>query len=640
MKRLVIPFASILLVLISASITINARDTWVKVRSKDFLVIGNGSEKEITEVAVRLAQFRDVISHELSENNPSSPVPTTVIVFKSDDSYRPFKINESNAGYFQPSTDVNYITLSTEVRGDQDPFSIIFHEYTHLLVNNTIGNAPPWFNEGLAEYYSTFRITDDHQVELGRPVQRHLLLLRQKTMLPLRTLFQVDYNSPYYNEADKKGVFYAQSWALMHYLLQNKDTRRATEVRTFLNLLNTRIPLEQAFHQAFQTTLEIMETELRSYVQQNNHRVFRTNFESKDETPSTMTVTHLAEAEVQAYLGDLLLHGNRAEAESYLQRALMLDPNLALAHAALGMLRFRQGKPDEARASLARAVAANSQDYLIHFYYAYVLAHPREDKMLLGVGYSPETALKIREELRKAIALRPDFLESYNLLAYINLETNTEIDETIEMLTRALSYAPGRRGFVYMLGQLYMQKDDYKQARPLLEQVLAADVVDRVRSHAQRLLSTITEIEEQKAKQEAARRARGLTVSHTDGLDATTDQTTADPWSDLREVLRIPAQGEKQLQGILLRIECASDGLIFVVRTADHLWRLRTDSFARITRTTYTADVKGMITCGARSPENAVVVCYVPTTDKLSKVDGLLRSVEFVPGDFRLTPVP
>ena len=53
------------------------------------------------------------------------------------------------AGYFQSGSDVNYITLTTEVHGEQNPFDVIFHEYTHLFVNNNMGNPPTWFNEGL-----------------------------------------------------------------------------------------------------------------------------------------------------------------------------------------------------------------------------------------------------------------------------------------------------------------------------------------------------------------------------------------------------------------------------------------------------------------------------------------------------------
>src|SRR5258705_2660190 len=119
---------------------VSAKDTWTSIRSKNFSLIGNVSEKDLRQVGARLEQFRDVFSRLFPKTNFSSPVPTTVIVFKSDSSYRPFKPNANTAGYFQAGTDVNYITLTTEVRGEQDPLNVIFHEYTHLLVNNNVAN--------------------------------------------------------------------------------------------------------------------------------------------------------------------------------------------------------------------------------------------------------------------------------------------------------------------------------------------------------------------------------------------------------------------------------------------------------------------------------------------------------------------
>jgi hypothetical protein len=53
---------------------------------------------------------------------------------------------------------------------------------------------------------------------------------------------------------------------------------------------------------------------------------------------------------------------------------------------------------------------------------------------------------------------------------------------------------------------------------------------------------------------------------------------------------------------------------------------------------TFVADVQGEITCGPRKPENAVVITYLPNTDKGVKADGVLKSIEFVPADFKLKP--
>lgn len=638
LKRLIVVAPIIVLLSCCWSTSVWARDAWVSVRSKHLLVIGNGSEKEIRQVAARLEQFREVVSQVFAKAGSDSLVPTTVIVFKDDASYSPFKTNENNAGYFQPGTDVNYITLSTETRGDQDPYSIIFHEYTHLLINNSLGNSPPWFNEGLAELYSTLSVRNDKSVLLGQPIRRHVTSLHQNRLLPLRTLFEVDYKSPYYSGSLTQSVFYAESWALMHFLMLNKSGERAGQVITFLELLQAQTPLEQAFEKAFATSMENMEAELRSYIQQDRYRFSEKTFTSKIKIDLQMTSASASEAEVQAYLGDLLVHGNRSEAEIYLQKALSIDPNLTFAQASLGLLRFRQGRMAEALRLLEPAAAADSQNAFVHYYFASALCRPKSDDMNLSLGYSPEVAAKARVALKKAIALREDYPEPYNLLAYVNLVTSTDIDETIELLKAALIRAPNRIDFLYMLGQLYMHKDDYKQARPLLERVVDGNVEPGVRQHAQKLLSTMTSIEEQQAQREAARRARGLSPNSTQLTPGAASNIMPDPSLDLREALRVPANGETQLQGVLLGIDCEPGGLVFVVKTSEGTLRLRTDRFEQIKRTTYTADVRGTITCGARKPANPVVVCFVPTNDRRTKVDGVLRSVEFVPSDFRLTP--
>jgi predicted Zn-dependent protease len=298
------------------------------------------------------------------------------------------------------------------------------------------------------------------------------------------------------------------------------------------------------------------------------------------------------------------------------------------------MLRFKQGRISEALKFLGSAVEADSNNVLVLYDYASALCRPTSEDAQLTLGYAPEVAARARAALRKAISLRPDFPDSYNLLAYINLVTSTDIDQTTALLQEVSARSPNRIGFMYMLGQLYMHRDDYKQARPLLEKVVAGEVEPSVRGHAQKLLTTMTSIEEQ--QKEVSR--RGPTANDVDTSTGAALNQSTDPWSDLREALRTPAQGEKQVQGILQSIDCESEGLIFVVRTNSRTLRLRTATFEEIRRTTYTADVKGTLTCGVRKPENPVVVCYLPILDKRTKLDGILSSVEFVPPDFKLTP--
>lgn len=631
--------ASIFIILIGLGLpAASAADNWTSVRSKNFFLIGNASEKEIRQVAERLEQFREVASQLFTRGNYNSPVPTRVVVFKNDQSYRPFKPTETTAGYFQPGPDVNYITLKTEVSDDQNPFGIIFHEYTHLLINNTSGDVPTWFNEGLAEYYSTFTISDDQKIILGKPIAHHVYLLRQKPMMSLKTLFSVNQDSPYYNERDKQSIFYAESWALMHYLILGNKGQRLSQLGKFLQLIEQNVSVGDAFTQAFQTTFQKMEDDLRKYISHDRYPIAPGHFERKLEFDREMHSAPLVEAEVQAYLGDLLLHSYRSEAETYLRRALSLDPKLAIANASMGMLRVREGKIDEARRSLERAVEANSENYLIHYYYAYALSREGMNASELVMGYRPETAARIREELKKAIELRPDYPESYNLLSFVNLVTETQLDESIVLLNRVLATSPGRNDLMFTLAQVYMRKQDFNTARQILERLGQNKTDQHLRSQAQSLLNQLGVREEQftntESRQKSIEKINGTQARIVSSADEIVIQP--DPSTLLREALRKPGEGERQVQAVLLRIDCDAKGIIFTVKVEDRQVRLRTDKFQNVAMVAFSSDAGQEITCGPRKPEVAIVVCYLPGEDKRDRIDGIIKSIEFVPKDFKL----
>jgi FimV-like protein len=645
-KRLVLVLAIVFCFpgAVSSNAPAPAKDTWTSVRSKNFLLLGNASEKDIQKVGIRLEQFREVFQSLFTTLKVSSLVPTTVIVFKNEESYRPFKPNANTAGYFQPGPDVNYITLkiSTDPNSDQDPFHIIFHEYTHLLVRNTSGNVPAWFNEGLAEYYSTFSIVDQ-KVLIGKLIVSHVFRLRQNKMLPLRTLFQIDHQSPYYNERDKQSIFYAESWALVHYLMLGKEGKRRNQLSKFVELVSAGRPAEQAFQDAFAMTIESMEQELGSYIQRNSYPIQINSFRDKVDYDGTMKSAPISEAETQAYLGDLLLKSNRMDCEVYLQNALALDPSLPMANASLGLLRMRQGRHAEARKMLEHAVGDGTQNYLIHYYYAYALSQVGIHDMEEVMGMAPENATIIRRELKRAIELRPDFLESYSLLAFVNLATGTDLDQTMEVLKQVLAGAPHRNDLKFMLAQLYLRRKDFKPARELTDKLIAEGDAD-IRERAQRLLAQLVSVEEltriNKDTTTWEAGSRDDTARDRSGVVATETriETPFDPAAALRQSLRKPLADEAQVQGMLTRIDCAGKSITFVVRVGDRVLKLNTDTFQHAHIVSFSDDAGRQITCGLRKPQNNVVVAYVPATDPRLKIEGVLKSVEFVPPDFKLKP--
>jgi tetratricopeptide (TPR) repeat protein len=506
------------------------------------------------------------------------------------------------------------------------------------MVNNTLGNVPTWFNEGLAEYYSTFSISDDQKVVLGNPIASHVYLLREKKMLPLRSLFQVDHKSPYYNERDKQSIFYAESWALLHYLILGKGGARANQVGAFVEAMGRNVPMEEAFQQSFSMTFESMEKELRDYIKNDRYPIMTGHFAHKLDANIEMQVASITEAQAQAYLGDLLLHSNRADAEAYLKKALSLDPDLAMAHASMGMLRVREGRAVEARQSLEKAVAADSQSYLIHYYYAYALSRSWQDPTGLVSSFPPEHVGKMRAALEKAIALRPDFVESITLLAFVNLVTETRLDESIDMLVKARSRAKGKNDLMFMLAQLYMAKQDYKSAKELIGKINATNNQPETVTRAQSMLRQIAAMEEHEAKfRDSRRNSNGQAMTAKADLEGV-GVGPVDPSAYLRDALRKPQTGETQTQGILQRIDCDAKGMTFVIKLADSVIKIRAAKFQDVDMTSFSPDAGREITCGARKPESNVVVNYTPSPDARAKVDGRAISLEFVPQDFRLKP--
>ena len=73
-----------------------------------------------------------------------------------------------------------------------------------------------------------------------------------------------------------------------------------------------------------------------------------------------------------------------------------------MANASMAMMLLRQGKTIEARKQLERA-AANSPNYLIHYYYAYALSRQTNNEDEIVASFAPEVAATMRTELKKAI---------------------------------------------------------------------------------------------------------------------------------------------------------------------------------------------------------------------------------------------
>ncbi|HYP01277.1 MAG TPA: tetratricopeptide repeat protein, partial [Pyrinomonadaceae bacterium] len=105
--------------------------------------------------------------------------------------------------------------------------------------------------------------------------------------------------------------------------------------------------------------------------------------------------------------------------------------------------------------------------------------------------YKPEPVQIMRRELRRAIALKPGFTESYRLLAFINLVTGEQLPEAVELLRQGLKLSPGRPDLTFILAQVYLRMKDTEAARATLQQLINSGANARLRARAQTMLERL-----------------------------------------------------------------------------------------------------------------------------------------------------
>ncbi len=626
----------------TASAPAAAKDEWIQVKSKNFLLIGNASEKDIRKVATRLEQFRETFRLLFAGINLTSPIETNVVVFKSDGAYKNFKpkradgkIDTGIAGYFQTGEDVNYITLA--VGGDEkETYNTIFHEYVHFIVNTNFGKSevPTWFNEGLAEYYSTFEIKNDQEVHLGLPQQNHLDLLSMSQLIPLDTLFKISNYELHNQGGHGRSIFYAESWALVHYLIQ---TGKSAGLSKFLSLVIKRTPPEKAFQDAFQISYADMQKELAKYVGKRSFQYNIFTFNNKLTFDADMQATPLDEAGSNAFLGDLLYHTNRADdAEPFLVNALALQPNSSMANTTLGMVRIKQRKYAEASVVLEKALAGDQKNPHVFYEYAFLLSRQGQDEFGFVRGFDAGSLAKMRDALNKAIAIAPAYTESYELFAYINLVANDQLDESAAMLKTALKYQPGNQRYALRLAEILSRQKKYGDAVAIAQKIASTADDPETKHRADEVVNDLNRIKQFNDQQVAERKRYEAQIAEANHQGETL--VIDDPDMNLRAInraLRKTGDGETHVIGSIQRIDCHTRPLVFTVKTPTETFTVTTSDFDSLSLRAYTPDAnKIQIGCDQGLAAFNAVITYKKNAVPKGNARGDLISIEFVDKNF------
>jgi hypothetical protein len=607
-----------------AAADVTPQRRWQQIQAPHFRVIGDAAERDLRRVAERMEQLHALVGMLAPETTAGVP-DTTVIVFRDRRAYLPFQpiydgAAQPVAGYFAGGP-MNYITLLAVAEGESQ--SVVHHEYVHLAMDRAVGQMPAWIGEGLAEFYSTFDVTDGGRTaQLGGMLQHHLWTL-QKTLLPLATLAAVDHGSPYYNERDKSSVFYAESWALVHYLQLGKERKYAAKFAPFLSAIADGVPFARACSTVLGVAAEVLEQELRNYV--FSPVLYRAAIPLPDRISrmERITASVVPEAEVHAVLGDLLhrLDG-RPAAREHLEHALGLDGGQALALAALA--RVEAGAGQSARARDLALRTPTSPTHLTEYYRAEALEQ---------VAATPETdAAAIEAALRSAIARHPSFAPALAALARRLAGVVAGRGEALQLIGQAITFAPSREDYVLQQARVYLLTGDTKTARTRLGPLLARGSTPQIKAAARELMGHAARLET--AALENAASPELPPASPASGPDAGNASSPApDASNEFVPDLRPVGANETRVAGTLGVIECGRDGVVVTITVDGAPLKVRATAFSAVDFVTYRNDLKGSIACGPQ-PAMPVLVTYQPGKDATTA--GVVVAIEYLPAGYKL----
>jgi Tfp pilus assembly protein PilF len=422
---------------------------WIEVRSPHFRVLSDGSDKDARRVAREFEQMRSVFAVEFPSFRLDSGAPLTVLAPRDENSAKALapqlwkRKGAKPAGYFQHGWE----RLYAMVRLDEvtpGAYQVVYHEYVHSFLHMNLRWLPIWLDEGLAEFYGNTRF-EQSKIFIGAPSQR-VFYLQQKPLIPLETLLAVNSSSPYYHDEDKVEMFYAESWALIHFLVFGPAMQQGQRLNEFYTSLQPGVDQKKAFQQVFgdfkevgkNLDLYVHKFAFSSGVLQNPRQINEKEF-------GTHT---LSLAETEAELGAYHLWGHDiAGARPLVEEALKEDAKLALAHEDMGFLDFAEGKDEDAAHEFSQAYGLDGSRYLSLFFRTMLSPKARSDV--------PSDQASLHSALVKTVELNSQFAPAYVELARLNMHQG-KLTEALALSRKAEQLEPSRAGYHLLSGHILL----------------------------------------------------------------------------------------------------------------------------------------------------------------------------------------
>jgi len=549
-----------------------SKDIWIEVQSPHFTVISNAGDKEARKIADQFEQFREVFHDSFPKFRVDLGKPLIIFAVKNEDTLKLLlpefweaKGRAHPAGLYAPGEDRHFVAVRTNIEGD-NPYEVVYHEYTHAILDLNFQGIPLWLGEGLAEFFGNSAIHSDY-VEIGKASWYHLRVLQESRLIPIDELLTADRDSPYYNEANRAGIFYAESWAMTHYLMLDPEARRRNLLSNFFSAWDASGNQVAAAEKTFGDLKKFSEA-MASYARQSAFYMSRVNTSIHGD-PKSFSSRILAPGEVAAERALFYLHTKRpTEAKASVDEALQANANLPLAYEAQGLLAYSQADFSAAETSFNRAIELHSSSYFAYYFDA-------QAQLRHGMP-STEAAEKIRDSLEKAINMNPQFAPAWAALGSVYSLKPETYEKARRAGRHAVDLEPGNLEYAIQFGYILLNTGKTADAKILAQRAQKAAKTPQERGAADAFLHAVGDHESyeqavaaaaERAKQAAAEEAAAVKNATTSSTGST--ETLGGSATPGRSVSRESAstvvskkhahETQYASEGIIVSAECNGD---------------------------------------------------------------------------------
>ena len=383
---------------------------WSRVETEHFVITTDGSARKAETYAQRIEAFRHVALMMLGADPTSTRAQGKFDIWllrsqQEVQSLRPTLLHKAAGLYFTCEEGASaYASVQGWASDDSDAgLIVLLHEYSHhLMFQSARASYPVWYVEGFAEYMSAASM-DESRVSVGNPHPWGVRTLSDGRWLSFERVLapQGMFGDKAADEDDIRR-FYAQSWALTHYMLNDSERTRR------FNAYFARVGAGEDPVAAFEPATGIPVNKLKQVLKRYLDGMPVITIPSKDIPNVTARASPLPE-----HMRDWLLNASllrtcmdKTQGEPVLAQLRTLASAPGGASPELRLARDRAeilfGDAKAARADLAAHAAEDEDRFEAHY--------------LLGraaLASAPGQAVEVRSALREQA--RQQFLQAYRL---------------------------------------------------------------------------------------------------------------------------------------------------------------------------------------------------------------------------------